>query len=160
MSTKINRIVYSKYTNKWINPANNSEIYYHEVQFENGDVGSIGLVSQNPPKIAVGSEVEYTITNGKVKIIASTGDGNGIQMSSSKPTNGGKRHSNAQKGKNPEEYIGYAWSYAKDLIVAGKTSKDFKELDKVASLIYERIKEMLSDDGKKEDSTSDSPELF
>jgi hypothetical protein len=39
-----------------------------------------------------------------------------------------------------EEFLGYAWSYAKDLIVAGKKAKDFNELKTLARAIYSEIK--------------------
>ena len=40
--------------------------------------------------------------------------------------------------------LGYAWSYAKDLIVAGKTMQDVEELNNVARYIYDQIGDMLS----------------
>ena len=50
--------------------------------------------------------------------------------------------------KGQEAFLGYAWSYAKDLIIAGKTSKDFAELKKVASLIYDEIGTMINNEKK------------
>jgi hypothetical protein len=60
-----------------------------------------------------------------------------------------------------EEFLGYAWSYAKDLIVAGKKAKDLEELNKMATYIYERIGVMLNGESQapEDDSISDINEL-
>jgi hypothetical protein len=48
-----------------------------------------------------------------------------------------------QSSKKPEEFLGYAWSYAKDLIIAGKKMKDVEECSQLAEYIYGKIKDML-----------------
>jgi hypothetical protein len=42
--------------------------------------------------------------------------------------------------------LGYAWSYAKDLIIAGKTLQDMEELNAVARYIYNEIGSMLNNE--------------
>ena len=55
-----------------------------------------------------------------------------------------KKNRNSQQGQ--AQYLGYAWSYAKDLIIAGKTMKDVEELNNVARYIYSEIGKMLNEE--------------
>ena len=66
-------------------------------------------------------------------------------MSNTTPQKSYPSGRNYSKSKNPQEQmLGYAWSYAKDLIVAGKTMQDVEELNNVARYIYDQIGDMLS----------------
>lgn len=38
-------------------------IYFHELKLENGDSGSIGTMTKNPPELSPGKEITYTITS-------------------------------------------------------------------------------------------------
>ena len=174
---KQSKIVFVKFTNSWLNPKTNQSIFYHEVQLENGDVGTCGTITQLPPKLSVGSVVQYEMDGSKMKIHTSTGVQSELPMSgyaSPKPANGG--YNKAKKYSKPynsgvaksggrsfsqEEFLGYAWSYAKDLIVAGKKAKDLEELNKMATYIYERIGVMLNGESQapEDDSISDINEL-
>lgn len=175
---KQSKIAYCKFTNEWLNPKTSTKIYYHELQMENGDIGTCGSVSANPPKFSVGSIVEYEIEGSKIKLISSSGDTKQNQMSSiyepqrtnvgygqkkyNKPysSGAGVKAGKPSRTFQQEEFLGYAWSYAKDLVVAGKKAKDFKELNEIASMIYNRIGEMLNEEPKPvEDSISDINEF-
>jgi hypothetical protein len=50
------------------------------------------------------------------------------------------------KGSSQEQYAGYAWSYAKDLLIAGKTSQDMDELKAMAEYIYNNIGKMINNE--------------
>ena len=64
--------------------------------------------------------------------------------------NNGNKKSNTQnytpRPAKQEQFLGYAWSYAKDLIVAGKNSDDLEELNKCARYIYDEIGKMLNNE--------------
>jgi hypothetical protein len=90
-------------------------VFYHDIELDNGDKGSIGAKEQMPSKLNPGQELTYTIEAGqhgnKIKAVAAAGGGGGF---------GGGR-----KGPEPKtQIIGFAMSYTKDLIVAGKISMD------------------------------------
>jgi hypothetical protein len=58
--------------------------------------------------------------------------------------------SNAFKGKPKptaqEQFLGYSWSYAKDLLIAGKTRSDMDELKAMAEYIYSNIGKMVNNE--------------
>ena len=174
---KQSKISFVKFTNQWLNPKTNQTIYYHEVQLENGEVGTCGTITQMPPKLSVGSVITYEMEGTKMKVHTSSGHPAEQQTSYSQPakqTNVG--YNKAKKYNKPytaggnksggrsfsqEEFLGYAWSYAKDMIIAGKKSKDLEELNKMATYIYERIGVMLNGEQPtpEDDSLSDINEL-
>lgn len=133
-------------TAEWTNPAGKI-VFYHQIKIDNGDVGNIGKMAKYPNEIAVGTFIQYTIDEKKkIKILNDT-DMLGSQkmggpMPSTPTPTAPRRASSA--GKKPDEFLGYAWSYAKDMIIAGKTMQDVEELNKVARYIYQQIQDMLS----------------
>jgi hypothetical protein len=50
-----------------------ASIYYHDIWLENGDIGQIGTKEKLPAKLAVGSEITYTIETdergSKIKLV-------------------------------------------------------------------------------------------
>ena len=139
MSNKNSKIVKSTFTSEWKAP-NGAVLYYHELQMENGDKGTCGIKEKSPPRIWNGANVTYSIDDkNKIKIISSDMDN---QPNQSQPS----RSNNKQNTSKQDTYIGYAWSYAKDLIIAGKTMEDVEELNKVARFIYEEIGKMLQNE--------------
>ena len=110
---------------------------YFDIIFENGETGSIGTTDMNSDKIKVGSEVSYTIVNNKIKITPMSIPTKQV-ASSNKYNNYSKT-----KGNSHQQFLGYAWSYAKDFVIAGKTMNDVEELNQVARYIYEQIGEMI-----------------
>lgn len=115
---KTSKIIKCEFKNEWANPKGGS-IFYHNIEFENGDKGSIGTKSKMPDKLNVGSELTYTIEGDKIKAVQQQNfKGGGFKQ-------------------EPFEHkaAAYAMSYAKDLVVADKV--DVQNLRKYADKIYE-----------------------
>lgn len=141
-----------EFTGDFQHPSGNT-YYYHEINLDNGDVGSCGKVEKFPFELAVGNYIEYTIdAKKKIKLVQVLSKEQEKRHSYS----GGKGKTDGKKGflpydeyikqknqKKPEEFLGYAWSYAKDLVIAGKKMKDVQECSKIAEFIYDKIKTML-----------------
>lgn len=103
---KITRTVFK---NEWT--GNGNTVYYHDIELDNGDKGSIGSKEKMPARLNPGSELTYTIDKGKIKAVQAQGGGGFA--------GGGK------KGPDPKvQIVGFAMSYTKDLIVAGKVTTD------------------------------------
>lgn len=136
MKEKTSKVVKSTFSNEWTNPSGGTT-YYYDIELENGDKGSIGVTDKNSDKVKVRTELTYTIINGKIK----------AQTMSNTPSHnpsGNKSYGNRKNSK--EQYLGFTWGYAKDLIIAGKTMEDVEELNKVARYIYEQIGNMLENE--------------
>ena len=157
INMKTGTILKCNFTNEWVNPSGKT-VYYHQVILDNGDVGNIGTFDKYPNKISTGTSIQYTIENSKLKILSeqtpmdSSKYGNSAFKSSSKK-------SYTQAAKSHVDFLGYSWSYAKDLVIAGKTMKDVEELNKIARYIHQQVTEMLS--GEQPDTPkSDNNSLF
>ena len=149
MSYKTSKVEKCVFSNEWKNPSG-TLTYYHDVTLENGDTGSIGAIEKYPKKFTEGTIIDYELQNGKIKIMQNQND-NGYSSSNKPRKQGNSGTSNyssyqSNKGTKQEQFLGYAWSYAKDLIVAGKTSEDLEELNKCARYIYEEIGRMLNNE--------------
>jgi hypothetical protein len=115
---KITRAVFK---NEW--SGNGNTVYYHDIELDNGDKGSIGSKEKMPAKLNPGNELTYTIDNGKIKAVNAQVGGGGFSGG------GGK------KGPDPKvQIVGFAMSYTKDLIVAGKI--DIKILPEMFEKIH------------------------
>ena len=117
----VSKIEIVEFKNEWNGP--NGTVFYHRVRFVNGDEGQIGTKGKLPAKLAVGTEHDYTLTDGKIKI--------NVQQQGAF-NNGAK----ASFKVEPFEHkaAGYAMSYSKDLLVAGRiqnTDDMFKYADQV-----------------------------
>lgn len=134
---KTARVVKCVVTNEWQNPSGGIT-YYHELTFDNFDTGTIGKMSKYPKEIGEGVTITYTLDEKKkIKVISSSMNKD-KQVKTAKTFGvGPKKH---------EDFLGYAWSYAKDMIVAGKTMNDVDELNKMARYIYEEIGKMLKNE--------------
>lgn len=120
---KITRTVFK---NVWNNP-NGGQVFYHEVELDNGDKGQIGSKEQMPAKLNPGSELNYTIEI--------TDKGNKIKAIVPQQQGGG--WSGGAKKSAPEprvQMISFAMAYTKDLIVGGKVSMN--ELEKEFNRVY------------------------
>lgn len=107
------KIIKCSFSKEW--GEGQSKTFFHEIELDNGDKGSIGAKQKNPDKLKVNSELIYTIESGqygnKIKAIAAPGGG-GF-------TGGGK------KGPDPKvQIVGFAMAYTKDLVVADKVKID------------------------------------
>ena len=132
MKQATSKIKECRFTGDWQNPSGGIT-YYHELTLENGDIGSIGASDKNPSKLSVGATITYKKDGSKIKYISSE-----TNAPIKKKYTGGRK-------KAPEEFLGYAWSYAKDLHIAGKTMNDIEELNKMANYIYQKVKDMLEE---------------
>lgn len=132
MKEKTSKILKCTFTKDWLNPKKQT-VYYHLLQLDNGDVGTIGTMEKYPDKIKEGTTITYTQEGEKIKLSTESS----FLAKKSKSGGGG---SYKKREMSDEEFLGYAWSYAKDLIVAGKKMKDFQELKELARAIYGEIK--------------------
>lgn len=140
------KVLVCNFTQEWLNPITKKFIYYHTLIMDNGQIGTIGKMQKEPKEISVGSELEYTISDdGKLKVVSSSNEQKKNEEPKENNPKSSDKKTSFQKNriKGQEAFLGYAWSYAKDLIIAGKTSKDLKELDKMAEHIYNKIGDML-----------------
>lgn len=133
---KISKITFQS---DWLNPINNSILYYHDIEFSNGDKGTIGAVEKLPAKLAKGITIWYTKDGTKIKKVKEPNAPE--QKSASKAPASQKR--SGGKTYNPEDFLGYIWGYSKDLIIHGKTMADVSELKLIANEIYKEVTSML-----------------
>lgn len=124
----------SNFSNEWLNPSGKL-VYYYDLVLENGDTGSVGIMNKGSEDVQVGTEINYTLSNNKIKIVRESSQ---TFSKPNKPTYNNYKNKNGQ-----EQFLGYAWSYAKDLIIAGKGMEDVDELNQVARYIYDEIGTML-----------------
>jgi hypothetical protein len=132
---KTSTIKSSTFSNEWKNPSGGSTFYY-DIVLENGEKGSTGVAQKDSPKIQVGTEITYALNGLKLKIL-------NVESTSASTSVVYKPKS---KGSSQEQYAGYAWSYAKDLLIAGKTSQDMDELKAMAEYIYNNIGKMINNE--------------
>lgn len=112
MEPKKAKITRTIFKSEWNGP--NGQVYYHDIELDNGDKGSIGSKEKMPAKLNPGSELNYTIENNKIKAVSppNASGGNGFS--------GGGR-----KGPDPKvQIVGFAMSYTKDLIIGDKIKID------------------------------------
>jgi hypothetical protein len=139
---KTGKVVSCTYKGEWLNPINKTIIYYHDVLTDKGDSGNCGTYEKYSAKIKKGAIIEFEIDpKGKIKLLSSSSDNNNY----AKPKNNNSS-SSFNRIKGQETFLGYAWSYSKDLIIAGKTMKDIEELNKVARFIYDEMGKMLKNE--------------
>jgi len=144
-----------EFTGEFQHPSGNT-YYYHELTLDNGDVGNCGKIEKYPFELTAGNYIEYTIdAKKKIKVVGvasreqdkrhsnTGGNVNNTNKKGFLPYDEYMKQKQQQNGKKPEEFLGYAWSYAKDLVVAGKKMKDVKECTEIAQYIYAEIKNML-----------------
>ncbi len=143
---KTSKIISCVFTNQSVTA--HGTFYYHKISFENGDTGSIGCKEQMPTKIAVGAVLSYEMdSSGKIKQVPITpaavnSSGNGV--TNPNVVTGAKKN----YAKQPADFLGYAYGYSKDLVVAriakGEEFKDVAdEVVCVARAIYKAMKEDL-----------------
>jgi hypothetical protein len=148
MTTK-SKIVKCVFTKSWTAPSG-TVLYYHELTMEDGNVGTVGKTTPNPPDVAAGIEIEYTLeSDGR--------GGNKIKVGAAGPatapsTNGGTQPpvrppytKSGPKQVQISDYYGYIAGYTKDLVIAGKTTKkDIDAFKKVMSEIVEHFEGLIS----------------
>lgn len=126
-SSKITRTIFKT---EWA--GKNGTYYYHDIELENGDKGSIGCKEKEPTFLNPGQELKYTIevTEKGTKIQRVTENKGGF--------NGGS--------KTPASPASFALSYAKDVVIASwgehsPVKMDSDSLFKIAEKMYTWMKE-------------------
>lgn len=119
---KITRTVF---VSEWSNPQG-GQVYYHEIELDNGDTGQIGSKEKMPARLNPGNELTYTIE--------STTRGNKIKA----VTPAGGFQKGARQSVDPRaQFIGFSAAYSKDLVVAGKL--DIKDMNGAAESIFKNM---------------------
>lgn len=90
------------------------KVFYHDVELDNGDKGSIGAKDKEPEKLNPGKTITY--------IIEATDKGNKIKLvnAAQQQFNNGAKKSNYQPTDPRIQNIGFAMAYSKDLAVGDK----------------------------------------
>lgn len=174
---KSGKVVKLTFKNEW-SPNPNQTLYVHEIEFDNGDKGSIYAKSKLPNEIQAGESIVYTFSNPehtKVKYIGSLNSGTNIanppnqapqinygaapqqrthyaKSIGTTQNNNNRNYMSASKGL--EGNIGYAHSYAKDVLET--IYKQYGEL------LKDRKKELLQRmmDGKQTISDLSLEKMF
>lgn len=122
---KITRTVFKS---EWAGP--NGNVYYHDIELDNGDKGSIGSKEKMPTKLNPGSELTYTIE---------ADARGGFKIKAMNPNAGGGGFTGGGKRPDPKvQIVGFAMSYTKDLIIGGKV--DIGKLPET----FERIHSLMA----------------
>lgn len=91
------------------NPPSGGTLYPFDIKLDNGDVGCNYQKVENPSELTIGNTITYTINDkNKITIIKKT------EMT----------NTNNFKAYNKFEPVGFAFSYAKDIIVAKINNKE------------------------------------
>lgn len=123
------KITRTTFKNEWT--GNGNTVYYHDIELDNGDKGSIGSKEKMPAKLNPGQELTYTIE---------ADNRGGFKIKAVNPQQGGGGFTGGRKGPDPKvQIVGFAMSYTKDLIVAGKI--EIKQLPET----FDRIHKLMSD---------------
>jgi hypothetical protein len=121
---KTSKITRTTFKNEW--SGNGNTVYYHDIELENGDKGSIGSKEKMPARLNPNSMLTYTIEGNKIKAVNTPSGNSGF-------SGGGK------KGPDPKvQIVGFAMSYTKDLIIGGKV--EIKQLPET----FERIHSLMA----------------
>lgn len=122
---KITRTVF---VSEWSNPQG-GQVYYHQIELDNGDSGQIGSKEKMPVKLNPGSELTYTIE--------SSSRGNKIKAVNPAQSGGFNRGTGKAPVDPRSQFIGFVHAYAKDLIVAGKL--ELKDLNGAAESMFKNM---------------------
>ena len=156
-TVKTSKVLKCEFKNPWTNPKGDT-VYYHDIVLDKGDSGSCGTMVKEPDELKVGAEISYTMKGDKIKIDRQNASAPAAKKTAPRKTNSG---TNAGKGAgygNPKHtaFLGYSYAYAKDLVVAGKTSEeDLQNLQHIAQEIYKHIGDLL--DGNERDFGDEVP---
>lgn len=113
------KIVRTVFKTAWNNPKG-GQIFYHDIELDNGDKGQIGAKEQMPSKLNPGSELTYTIEGTKIKAVVP------------------QTQQFFKKQPEPRiQMISFAMAYTKDLVVAGKV--ELKDLPVQFDIIYNEM---------------------
>lgn len=152
--SKTAKIVKCLWTNEWENPKGYN-VHYHELTLDNGEILPCGSKDKYPDHLKEGSKIDYEVVNGKIKIVKEEYSGTSAKQTTSPTSSTTQKAASAPVKKNnyggrqhkQTDFLGYAFSYAKDLVAAGKaTAKDRKLLIQTAREIYDEIGKILDEE--------------
>lgn len=127
MENRTAKITRTVFVSEWSNPKG-GQIYYHEIELDNGEKGQIGSKDKMPAKLNPGQELTYTLEQ----------TAHGPKIKAVLPAGGFK----GRATEDPKvKMIGFAASYVKDLVCAGKVDmKDFQTyFDKMYTLLTSKL---------------------
>lgn len=166
---KTSKIIKCTYDKPWTAPSGDV-IYWHFLELANGDHGKVATAEISPPKIAVGSEISYIqeAPGKNFKLVAFvTHDQQEVKKVAEAPKAPAKssyaKSTGSPKGqngptwqnskiyrKNPEDYLGFVFGYAKDVVIAQINNGDKKAMakptdavNKMAEEFYDKVKQLL-----------------
>lgn len=122
MEEKKAKIVKINFLSEWAGP--NGKVYYHDIELSNGDKGQIGAKEKLPEKLGVGAELTYTLEE--------TSRGNKIKAVNNTSFTGKKVFQDPRAN-----FIAFAHSYVKDLVVAGKM--ELKDINGGARSMFDNM---------------------
>lgn len=122
---KTAKITRTTFKTVWDNPKG-GQIFYHDIELDNGDKGSIGSKEKMPAKLNPGSDLTYTIDGNKIKAFVATQQSGGGGSFQKKP-----------QIEPRIQMIGFAMSYTKDLVVAGKV--ELKNMTVQFDILYNEM---------------------
>lgn len=133
-NSKIKSITYVSTYN-----SQHGEIFYHNIELENGDKGQIGAKEKLPQKLSIGNLLWYTIElspkGNKIKAIR--------PLENTEPQSQiNTAQQRAPYSKSDVDIASFAMAYTKDLIVGGKV--DIIEMPETFERIFSLIKSKQS----------------
>ena len=145
MSFKTAKILESIFESEWKNPKYNKLMFYYQLILDNGDIGFVGVIEKGSRRIKKGAMIEYSIDDkNKIRLNSSSNDPKVIAENAlAKRSEKVLPKTPAYRGRKQDEFLGFAWGYAKDLMIAGKSLEDIKKLPEMAQYIYDEIGKML-----------------
>lgn len=132
------------------NAPNGNTIYYHSLTLSNGDKVSCGTLEKEPEKLKAGTIISFTMgNNGKIQLVNADSQPayqqNAPATKSTSTKSSGAKTQFAPKKVSHTDFLGYSYSYAKDLVVAGKVKpKDMEDLQRIAEAIYKHIGDIMA----------------
>lgn len=129
---------------------NGDVVHYHRLTLSNGDKGNCAVAEMYSSKISVGTEINYKLENGRIKLVSwSNQPMQTPRTPSVPPSNNSAPAQKKAYGKTPQDAITFILGYASNRHVAKitATKKDvpLQEMLDDADLIYAHYKKMLSD---------------
>jgi len=139
-------ILHCEFEKEWENPKSGNKIFYHQLVLDNGDVGAVGTVEKNSKRIKKGATIEYEWdeTKKKIRVNKSSNDPSAIaeKVLEQKSKSSANKY-NSFKIRQQDEFLGFVWGYAKDLLIAGKTMDEIKKMPEIAQYLYDEVGKML-----------------
>jgi hypothetical protein len=120
--------------------------YYHALVIDNGDVGSAALKTIN--QYQIGQNVEYEIEGDRIKKVKLVGTKPPAKSSTTSSYSGRKSYS--KSARNPVDFLGFIYGYAKDIHIAemnitGKVVP-IEKLKSNVEEMYAHISELLDNE--------------